>query len=123
MHTIQHIYKCIKIVILRFQPITANDVGPNANTPSSIENTLTDPSLIKVYPVPSVDFLRIENLPAGSKRLEIFAVSGEKIFEKSLTKRLNSTIEVNIKNLSSGTYFLQISTDTKQFYKKIIFNN
>ena len=71
---------------------------------------------IKVYPVPAKDVVQIE-LPLGLKvtALNVYDTNGRLV---QRLKNSDSTLQIN--NLSSGIYLLEVSTDKGVVRKKII---
>ena len=80
-------------------------------------------SPIKVYPNPSTETIFVSlatDLNAGDSdlfRVELSTISGQVIIQKSF--RGNSTM-VDITNLPSGVYFLNVKNDRLRFVKRIV---
>ena len=97
-------------------------IGNNGTMYRSINGGLsvTDYELleksIKVYPVPAKDVVQIE-LPLGLKltALNLYDTNGRLV---QRLKNSDSTLQIN--NLSSGIYLLEVSTDKGVVRKKII---
>lgn len=89
-----------------------------AASPSSvIENTF--PTQIAVYPNPATDKVTIDLGDAyGNVTVKLVATNGKDV--RSLTYANGETIVVNIGDLASGTYFLQINTPDRSALAKII---
>lgn len=62
-------------------------------------------SKISVYPNPATDIIKIENLKSNSL-LELIDNSGKLV--KTISNSKSTKTEVNIKNLSSGIYYLKV---------------
>ena len=81
--------------------------------------SLFNETSIKIYPNPAEKYFKIDI----SKNLDVSKISNVKIYNS--TARLiykNNTFEekLNIKNLSSGVYFIKIISGDQQVVKKII---
>ena len=86
---------------------------------SVAENTIQND--IKIYPIPTSAFLNISgirNLNNGS--FKIFDASGKLIIKKNTITSTESQIDLS--DLKTGIYFLQINVDGKILSKKIIKN-
>lgn len=66
-------------------------------------------SLIKVYPVPAIDFINIEIAPTDTGRinLELYSSSGGKILSQMCPYQ--PLIRLNLSNCPSGIYYLKLS--------------
>ena len=73
-----------------------------------------DVSEVKVFPNPAAEHIFISGL-LGASKVEIFSVSGAKVFEKTINE--DQMIPIDFK---TGMYFVKISNDNKQIVKKII---
>lgn len=73
-----------------------------------------DISEVKVFPNPAVEHIFISGL-LGTSKVEIFSVSGAKVFEKNINEDQMIPID-----FETGMYFVKISNDDKQIVKKII---
>jgi len=102
-----------------YPPLTVEDVGPSSFIPTSIENTQLNHYPIKIYPNPTTDFLKIDFLTKEMETLQIYTLSGKKIWERSLKDNTNSTLDLNINGLSNGFYIVRISGQTGLFSQKI----
>ena len=69
---------------------------------------------VKVYPNPASEHLFISGI-SNSCNIEIYSVSGKKVLEKSISE--DQMIPISFE---AGMYFVKISTNDKQFTKKII---
>lgn len=85
----------------------------------NIENTLSTKEInvkdvkLKIYPNPSTDFITIDSRNK-IKNVEIYDIAGKKIQVKSDGNR------VDIRNLSSGIYLLNVETEVQNFTEKFI---
>ena len=82
------------------------------------ENNLI--SSITVFPNPANDFIQI-NMDAnvGALNFCIFDATGKLVFSQRL---LSSSSKIDLSNLSSGAYFIQMANDKGVFNEKIIIN-
>lgn len=71
-------------------------------------------SEIKVFPNPAAEHIFISGLK-GTSKVEIFSISGSKVFEKTINEDQMIPID-----FESGMYFVKISNEEKQIVKKII---
>ncbi|RMG80796.1 MAG: T9SS C-terminal target domain-containing protein, partial [Bacteroidetes bacterium] len=91
--------------------ITVNPYGTFINNLSA-----TEPSL---YPVPAVNFVTIADTEL-IREIKITDVQGKTL----LLKQFNSNhVHIPLQNLSSGIYFIQITTPYHEFRKKLIISN
>ena len=87
-----------------------------------LDSELSNESFFKynffVYPNPATSFLSIQNHEnIQIDKVTIFDISGKKILEQN-----NNFNSINIQNLESGIYFLQIKSDDKTAQIKFIKN-
>jgi hypothetical protein len=61
-----------------------------------------------IYPVPSTDYIYLENVPPAGNLYEIYNTLGQRMMQGSLTTR------INIENLQDGVYFLSILDQNNQ---------
>ena len=73
-----------------------------------------DVSEVKVFPNPAAEHIFISGL-LGTSKVEIFSISGAKVFEKTINEDQMLPID-----FETGMYFVKISNDNKQIVKKII---
>jgi hypothetical protein len=74
-----------------------------------------DASILNVYPNPAKDQITI-NSSSLVKEVRIFNMLGQVVLNQQV---LNFNPVVNVSNIGSGMYFMQITTDKGQFTKKI----
>lgn len=80
----------------------------------SVDQTDTQENSIKIYPVPANDLLNIKvNLNENFKTAKIYNNTGALV--KSTTDAT-----VNVSNLASGMYVVEIKTDKNTYYKSVI---
>lgn len=87
-------------------------VSGEVSTPLSTEKNNIEG--LKVYPNPASDVVNISSSLTGIKEVSIFNMLGKKVLETST----NETI--NISNLTSGVYIMNISQDGKTASKKLV---
>lgn len=93
--------------------------GANFGQPwfSSLATTEINFDKIVLYPNPVNDYLSITGLNTKGT-LELFNTLGEKVFQSDIENQH----QINL-NLQSGIYFAKISSENKNFTKKIIITN
>ncbi|REE24856.1 putative repeat protein (TIGR01451 family)/predicted secreted protein (Por secretion system target) [Winogradskyella pacifica] len=70
---------------------------------------------IKIYPNPTADYFKIENLSSSNiKTIELYNISGKKLKEFSISENY----EIN--DLSTGVYFIKIKTERTETNRKLI---
>ena len=79
---------------------------------SSNESIKEDYNL-SVYPNPASNILHINNINLLGEEYKIYDMSG-----KMIIKGINNTNEINIENLSTGTYSIKIKDNIFNFIKK-----
>lgn len=88
----------------------------NAPTLSTNEYSVSD-SFIKVYPNPSSDYVTVQlNSKQKIEKIEVLDVSGKKV----LLPKISESGLLNISQLPTGVYFLNISSEGKIYYEKLI---
>lgn len=102
-----------------YGPLTSSDVGPNSIT-TETENPNFKTFSVRIYPIPTQDYLQIENLTKEMESLQIFTLSGEKVSEISLENTVDSSLELNINHLINGFYLIRISGKMGQFTQKVL---
>lgn len=82
-------------------------------------------NFIKVYPSPFIDKVNIEIYTPDSQIMYVCLINtmGEKVYEKLIPANYSSYNIISLSDLqglSSGTYFLRVSTKKKTYKKKLI---
>jgi endonuclease I len=98
-------------------PLLANYIfGPQYGQPwfAALASESFDVSEVKVFPNPAAEHIFISGL-LGTSKVEIFSVSGAKVFEKTINEDQMIPID-----FETGMYFVKISNEDKQIVKKII---
>jgi endonuclease I len=98
-------------------PLLANYIfGAQYGQPwfAALASESFDVSEVKVYPNPAAEHIFISGL-FGTSKVEIFSVSGAKVFEKNINE-----VQMIPINFEAGMYFVKISNEDKQIVKKII---
>jgi hypothetical protein len=95
--------------------IPVNDLSSNFNKEQPTESEIT----LKVYPNPASDFINIEIAPVDTGRLvlELYNNTGLKVLNKIVTDQ--PVLQVNIKDIPSGVYFLKLSMPSQDQLFKI----
>lgn len=92
--------------------ITNNETTIIQDNLSVDEFNLSD---VKVYPNPSTEYFKIENLRnLNIKTVELYTISGKKLKEFSISENYK------INDVSSGVYFIKIKTVRTEINKKLI---
>ncbi len=73
---------------------------------------------IKIYPVPAIDFIMLENLQ-GATRVDLFDNEGRKVLSEQLNSSQNKS-QLNIESIAKGFYILKIYAGNDVWQKKII---
>jgi WD40 repeat protein len=99
-----------------------NSLAENWIASSSSQDLLSfgsaDGLPISIYPHSTRDFLYISSANGDEiKSIEIISLSGQRVMTKRVTKNQKS---INISDLSSGMYFIQLKLTNKMIIKKII---
>ncbi|OGS75788.1 MAG: ribonuclease [Flavobacteria bacterium RIFCSPLOWO2_12_FULL_31_7] len=81
---------------------------------SALASESFEVSEVKVFPNPAAEHIFVSGL-RGTSKVEIFSISGAKVFEKTIDEDQMIPID-----FVSGMYFVKISHDDKQIVKKII---
>ncbi|MEN2413558.1 endonuclease [Flavobacterium mesophilum] len=103
-----------------FTTDTCNNLASKKAQPAAIEDEdeiIADSNEISIYPNPSDGNFNITLGNSGLPySIEILSFSGQKVFEQQNT----TSSEVSAQNLSSGIYFVKITTKEKTVFKKVI---
>ena len=93
------------------------DVWGTPGVLSSTKN-LTEESKLSIYPVPAKDFIIIKlQDDATIGELQIIDVVGKTVYS-SVVDRQSSRIDIS--NLNSGLYFIQITANNEKYVKKLL---
>lgn len=91
-----------------------NDLSSNID-----KEALTDPEIsLKVYPNPASDFINIKVTAVDASRLvlELYNTSGSKVLSNIVIDQ--PVLQVNIKDIPSGIYYLKLSVpDQEKLFK------
>jgi hypothetical protein len=85
---------------------------------SGIKNYENDNSII-IFPNPSNGKFVIQGLKSGVQRLEVYSVTGEKIYTKSNFKQQGSN-EIDLSNFHKGIYFVKVYDGIQNHTKQIV---
>lgn len=91
---------------------TITDEGVYGNSPSSVTNIV--PEKLNVYPNPATDYIYVSGL-TGKSEVRIYDVNGRMILQTT-----DSEVAINISQLKSGTYLIQIIKEGKSQFGKIV---
>lgn len=84
------------------------------NTVNSVQTPVSVTGM-KLYPNPAVDFIRVENLPEGSRQLIIFSLSGQVMQTVQLLEGEN---QIDIRHFHRGIYLVKVGTQVTKFTKQ-----
>ena len=73
---------------------------------------------VRVYPNPFVDLLQIDASGQTIRVLSLFDIQGRQL--KRWQHQSSSSIRISLNKYPSGTYFIQVYTDTGLYVKKVI---
>jgi bacillolysin len=76
---------------------------------------------LSVYPNPTTGIVNISGVAIEGASVSIVDISGRIVTKNAATVKGN-TVQVNIKNLASGSYFMVIENDSKKSVRQIIKN-
>lgn len=88
---------------------------------SGVEQVDAD-AFYKIFPNPATDILRVEFTEAVSQpvRLYLSNVSGNIVLEKRVNNPAEGFTELNIRDLSSGVYFLTLETEKGTAVRRVV---
>ncbi len=75
-------------------------------------NKITDK--IKIYPVPSPDFINIESNIKLNNTLKVYNILGSVVTSLNINKQNNNLYKIDIRNLKSEIYFIKINNQSKK---------
>jgi len=101
-----------------YRPLTSDDVGPNSDSFTSTEAADFAQFLVEIYPNPTADYLELKGITEDMEAVQLFTISGEKIWEQPLKK--TSNFKLNINHFSNGFYIIRIIGENGQFAQKIL---
>lgn len=80
---------------------------------STLHTTDLSKSLIRVYPNPTSDYLKIENAKINSE-YQILSLDGKLV----QAGKINANSQLNVSNLAKGIYVLKVNNQVLKFLKK-----
>lgn len=72
----------------------------------------------KIYPVPAVEVLHIQTKEKSQNFFQILDLNGKILSNGNLQEQGNGEASIDISDLKSGIYFIQVNEDTKKFIVK-----
>lgn len=91
----------------------------NVNATLSVQDNVFDE--FKVFPNPTNGIVTISGLnKSNTLNIQLIDISGRVIYTKNLKTINQNKTELDMSDLSTGTYFIQIETDINKTVKKII---
>ena len=112
------LYIILSILLI---PYIAGTTGKNVNTKADNPVTATEEVVVdfwenlKIYPNPSVKYLYIEN--AKGAVLDVFNVSGKKVFSRQLTR---PRFVLDVESWKQGAYFFRFRGEQGVKTEKVI---
>ncbi|PLB19340.1 MAG: Internalin-like protein [Flavobacteriaceae bacterium FS1-H7996/R] len=100
------------------KPIITNTAKTSIEKSLSINKTEANNKLISIYPNPVEDNLIIESNEAINA-ISIYDISGRLVNQISYLNSKNK-LELSIKHLLNGTYFLKVKTNQNEIIKKVV---
>lgn len=85
--------------------------------PNAIEDVITNDNHLNIYPVPANQYLYVQSTDITDpiENVNIYNIIGEVIYKSSGSKK-----EIDISNVPSGVYFVQINSKYNQKTKQIV---
>lgn len=93
--------------------------GIEASNTTSVEQPLMELVEFKAWPNPVADYLKIQTVDAGIKRIEIISILGQKVADE-VYPSMETEITVDVSGLNPGLYFLRVHSTRGPGLKKII---
>ena len=99
--------------------------GPEVEPPvvDNLESVARQTGTIKVYPNPTGGMLNIdfnENLLAEKTRMEVYTLSGTKVYAETLNRSAVSNYRIDLSGQPEGTYLLTVKSGDKLFTERIV---
>ncbi len=99
-------------------PLSLYLQGTTSGFLTHVDDYFEEDNLFSVYPNPANDFFTIENnSPYKLKEITVFNTRGEQVFHSMNPDSQKETIQLS--DLSSGLYVIQITTEVNRFIKKL----
>jgi hypothetical protein len=86
----------------------------DVQTPTGIQNNLTEMSPVIIYPNPSSGIFRVGSSSLKNPSLKVFNYLGELVLEEKLKDN------IDLSNSAKGVYFIQINDGAETYSKRII---
>ncbi|MGB4297942.1 MAG: T9SS type A sorting domain-containing protein, partial [Bacteroidales bacterium] len=87
----------------------------------SIDDYNNNLSSFYVYPNPTTDFIYIINQDFNDPfAIYIYNMNGQLVFAKLVSEDINSTIQIPVSSLNSGTYIIRCEGNNKVYSSKFI---
>lgn len=86
----------------------------------AIPENFIDSEIVDIYPIPSNDIIQIDLKVASSSEIEIFNLSGKKIYSRQFYSF--SKNQLNLNHIQNGIYILTLKTEDYTVSKRIIKN-
>jgi hypothetical protein len=92
--------------------ISLNEIDVLCNGKLSLEEN--DFSHVSIFPTPTNTILNVKNHLDEFENFKIYNITGQVILEGNFSE------EINVSQLSSGSYFLELNSESKSFKKQFI---
>ena len=82
----------------------------------SVDEYSTDDFALYPNPASSIVNIKLKNPSSGNTSVEIIDVQGKTVIQNTI----NETLQLNVKNIEAGLYFVKLKQNSKQTIKKLI---
>jgi len=99
---------------VKAQSIIITDDDSNGGVITSVSDV--EKEVILIYPNPTEDKIKIENLPLGKSTFILSDATGNEI----ITSKAEESFELDLSNFPTGVYTLKLNTSKGNFTKKVV---
>ncbi|MDR0793099.1 MAG: T9SS type A sorting domain-containing protein, partial [Chitinophagaceae bacterium] len=103
---------------VNYYRLQQEDISGNISPSNIVSATIEKRASVRLYPNPAASTVYVENVPAGSAII-VTNAAGYAVYSGTVT---SSKLSIDVRNLSSGVYFLQYKTNgvknTIEFVKR-----
>ncbi len=101
--------------------LASQQINFNIDTALALDDAFFTKTGISVFPTVSNGNFNVKSQSyTGKTEIELYNISGQRVYKTNLNFNSLGLKQVNVKQLSSGVYILKISSDNLQGSKKII---
>jgi len=100
-------------------PVVTNTTLNTVVSPVGIHSAQNDKIQVSIYPNPTKGTFTVYGLQFAMKKIELFNVVGEKLFEKYCTKKSKEE-NIDMSKYSSGLYFVKVFTEEGAATLKVV---